>query len=166
MSNAFGEALKSARISENMSQADVADLIGTGQPTISQWEIGNLCPVTENLYKLYDVFPSLRDVTAPPSRDSEKPVGNPLGNPGKRSASARKNMAAARAGKKFLRFRRANSVARKVIDERKETVEALILRLVSERDEALAEAAKLRTTLTDAAHGIAALAEQVKGVAA
>lgn len=94
MSTQFSRALRDMRIAAQLSQMDVAKRIGVRQSTVSQWELGNLQPVSDSFERLRSVFPA---VPVPPEmRDMDKPSGNPSGNPGRRSETARANMAKAR----------------------------------------------------------------------
>lgn len=48
--------IKQLRQSKNMSQGDLADLLGITQTAISQWECGRTFPSTEMLTRLAEIF--------------------------------------------------------------------------------------------------------------
>lgn len=52
----FLENLKSARISKNYTQKDMAERLGTTQGAYQKWESGGREPNFENLIKLAEVF--------------------------------------------------------------------------------------------------------------
>lgn len=54
--------LKMLRASKNISQDELADIIGVSQTTISSWEQGKSFPSAKNVYelaKLYSVEPTV-----------------------------------------------------------------------------------------------------------
>ncbi len=74
----WGEALRRERELEKMSQDEIAKLVGVTQTTVSAWEQNHTVPVRENYERLCQLFPRLRELAEPGSRDIDKPSG-PLG---------------------------------------------------------------------------------------
>lgn len=97
----FGTALRRERLKAKLAQREVAARAGVAQPTIANWETGRHVPCRPSFLMLVDVFPALGrrfEADIFPQFDN-KPAGNPLGNPGKRSAETRANMSAASAAR-------------------------------------------------------------------
>lgn len=57
---AFGEQLRDMRLSRDLTQEQVADLVGVTGATWSRWETGRSFPSPYHLHKLMEVFPSFR----------------------------------------------------------------------------------------------------------
>jgi transcriptional regulator with XRE-family HTH domain len=68
MSKAFGKRLKRARLSEGLSQVELADKLGVTQPAVSNWEAGTIKPKQEQVKKLERVLGNLQ---APKSANGE-----------------------------------------------------------------------------------------------
>lgn len=70
-SQTFGEVLRSARIAEELSVADVAQLLGVQSVTVRRWEEDKRAPRGRSYWRLRDLFPRLADVEiegGPPPR--------------------------------------------------------------------------------------------------
>lgn len=52
----FGENLKSIREFNNLSQKQLADLMGITQQRVSEWECGKVEPTLHNMIKLINVL--------------------------------------------------------------------------------------------------------------
>ena len=52
----FGERIKELRTSHNMSQVQLAGMVGVSKQSISNWENENILPSVEKLLKLAKVF--------------------------------------------------------------------------------------------------------------
>lgn len=72
MTKSFGERLKRARLSEALSQVELAQRIEVTQPAVANWEAGSVKPKPAHLGKLERLFGNLRE---PTKRDeqSEEP---------------------------------------------------------------------------------------------
>ena len=73
----LGEQLRAARKNKDLSQAELADAVGTTQATVSQWERGKSTPQPELLHALEGVLGPLNGATAatgsgPPHQQSGK----------------------------------------------------------------------------------------------
>lgn len=76
----FGEALARLRLREGMTQEELAELMGVARSAVSHWEGNNAVPVLDHYERLCDLLPELRIAPEPPTRDTDKPVGNPGGD--------------------------------------------------------------------------------------
>jgi transcriptional regulator with XRE-family HTH domain len=52
----FGSRLKELRLSAGLSQQEVADQLGIGQPSYADWERRNVATTPEQLRRLADIF--------------------------------------------------------------------------------------------------------------
>ena len=59
MTSAFGRRLRSARLSEGLSQQELAEKVGVQQGSVSHWEVGRVKPLSAQLKKLETVLGQL-----------------------------------------------------------------------------------------------------------
>lgn len=73
MRTPFGQALTNARIAAGLSQDELGELMEVRQSSVCQWESGAINPIASHYRQLLDLFPVLRFVPRPQTRDQEKP---------------------------------------------------------------------------------------------
>lgn len=77
----FGDGLKRVREENEISQAELGELLGLGGNAVGAWESEVNCPVIPNLSKLLEVLPELKAgietgaIKRPPSLDKDVPNG-------------------------------------------------------------------------------------------
>jgi transcriptional regulator with XRE-family HTH domain len=61
----FADELKAARIERGLTQSEVAEVLGSGESTVGNWETGKNAPSFENIEKLEQFFGVRFNVTPP-----------------------------------------------------------------------------------------------------
>ncbi len=75
MAKVFAARLKTARLAEGLSQADLADKVGVTQPSVSNWELGTNEPRDAQLRKLERVLGNLSSTKR--DAEAESTAGQP-----------------------------------------------------------------------------------------
>lgn len=69
--DSFGSRLKQARLSEGISQSELAAKLSVSQPLISNWELGNFAPNSEMIAEIEKIFGKIGDKAAPQDQRTE-----------------------------------------------------------------------------------------------
>lgn len=67
----FGSRLKQARLSEGLSQSELAAKLHVSQPLISNWELGNFAPNGEMIAEIEKIFGKITDKAASQDQRAE-----------------------------------------------------------------------------------------------
>lgn len=109
----FHTHLISCRREANLTQKDLAELLGISEVAVGAWESGRATPVRKHYEEMLSLMPRLGDAPAPRCLDIEKPVGR--GG----SGTSTEDRAFAQAEKLEQRFRSETTVNQKPNDETK-----------------------------------------------
>jgi transcriptional regulator with XRE-family HTH domain len=85
----LSEAIRSARRRADLSQLQLAELLGVRQSSVSQWERGSTRPSTVHLLALAAVLKaSLLDFAAPAAESESAPNGDAAAGPADRAVQS------------------------------------------------------------------------------
>ncbi|WP_437671468.1 helix-turn-helix domain-containing protein [Sorangium sp. So ce131] len=73
MKRAFGQALAAARIAAGLTQEELGQLLDVVASSVWYWESGLMTPIASHYEQLVSLFPALKSVPRPGSRDQVKP---------------------------------------------------------------------------------------------
>jgi transcriptional regulator with XRE-family HTH domain len=77
MSKVFGDNLRKSRLSEGLSQQELAEKIGTTQGSVSNWELGVNEPNVAFTKKLDAIFSDLKEAASGDNSSDEASAGVP-----------------------------------------------------------------------------------------
>lgn len=70
----LGERIKTCRQNADLSQEQVAELVGVSRQAVTKWETNKSAPSTENLFKLAEIFETTVDMILVEKKEANKKI--------------------------------------------------------------------------------------------